>query len=215
MTCFSGDAHAATTGRRRYRQPRSRGSSIPSVGQFRRRVSPKRRSGRGHVLFSVYGSAGSPPGLPACVGSDPVSGRRVRSGFRWQGGQSAPGQCAGSGPRGVRPGFRFSGQVRFSVAGRPIRARARSVQHSGARQLTQTPNGTRNRTVRSVSGNTRGPSGTGSGSVQQLVWESAHDRGWGRRRSVRALPHTTLLVASLTPRAEAGGLLTSSTQRGK
>jgi hypothetical protein len=25
-----------------------------------------------------------------------------------------------------------------------------------------------------------------------VVWESAHDSGWGRRRSLRALPHTTL-----------------------
>ena len=32
------------------------------------------------------------------------------------------------------------------------------------------------------------------GSVQQVVWESAHHSRWGRRCSVRAPPHTTLFV---------------------
>jgi hypothetical protein len=29
----------------------------------------------------------------------------------------------------------------------------------------------------------------------QVVWESAHDSGLARRRSLRALPHTTLFVS--------------------
>ena len=59
------------------------------------------------------------------------------------------------------------------------------------------------------------------GSVQQVVWESAHESGSGRRRSLRALPHTTLFVFFIVPATRrldrkkpapkhSGGLLNSS-----